>query len=222
MPSLLPGGKRMIVLKYAAGGTTPTVAMPVRLDAGVDLGAVGRVLGIESSSVRLNGHFVSRGLDLVSTLSWESLLSFFATRGHPVGSSLVDAIVVEGKPVVQGWNSSSNVNDGHLFLKRKNTINDTMSPKRCRVLEGSSNMHNVGIEQEIDDVCCIKRQLKLEEELPSKKGKNDKCTLGLLKEASKLSTISAETGSNCSFVNEFGKRLRVDDICNALSSKKVK
>ncbi|XP_008794611.2 LOW QUALITY PROTEIN: uncharacterized protein LOC103710593 [Phoenix dactylifera] len=69
----------------------------VSADRGVDLGAVGRALGLDPSTVRLNGHFLSRGPDLVSSVTWGSLLSFFASRGFPSGRSDHDAVVVQGK-----------------------------------------------------------------------------------------------------------------------------
>lgn len=152
---------RMIALKSAAAaGKTAAVTIPVRGSAGVDLGGVGRALGLEPSTVRLNGHFVSRGVDLVSKLSWNSLFSFFAARGLPAGGSLLDPIVVQGKPIA---------NTG---LKRKVTTKDENPYKRSRMVEGCSKEQNIGNEQLADNKClCIKRQLKLVDDRPSKKGK---------------------------------------------------
>ncbi|KAK1259865.1 hypothetical protein QJS04_geneDACA020771 [Acorus gramineus] len=71
-------------------------------ERGVDLGEVGRVFGLDPASVKLNGHFLSRGPDLVSrSVTWSSLLSYFSGRGFPDGRSVDRAVVVDGKPISQ-------------------------------------------------------------------------------------------------------------------------
>lgn len=103
--------ERIIKLFVCSGdspGSGKLTAIPVSADGGVDLGAVGCALGLEPSSVRLNGRFVSRGPDLISSLTWGSLLGFFACRGLPVGASELDPVVVQGKPsIVPGMRLSA-------------------------------------------------------------------------------------------------------------------
>ncbi|KAJ4773150.1 amino acid-ligase [Rhynchospora pubera] len=96
-----------------AGAHTPTSEITVRLSEGVDLGSVGRALGLYPHTVRLNGYYISRaGHYYVSPgLSWGPLLDFFAQRGLPCGNSEGDAIVVQGK--------HAGSTDGNAFLKRE-------------------------------------------------------------------------------------------------------
>ncbi|GAV70712.1 hypothetical protein CFOL_v3_14210 [Cephalotus follicularis] len=64
----------------------------------LDLGSISRAFGLDPSTVKLNGHFVSRGVDLVSSsVTWRSLLSFFSARGLSTGKDYSDALTVDGK-----------------------------------------------------------------------------------------------------------------------------
>ena len=64
----------------------------------LDLGSISRAFSLDPSTLRLNGHFIGRGADLVaSSVTWKSLLCFFSSRGLPAGSSDADAIIVDGK-----------------------------------------------------------------------------------------------------------------------------
>jgi hypothetical protein len=60
---------------------------------------VGRALGLDPNSLRLNGYYVSRsGSNYVSPgLLWGQLLDFFVQRELPCGGGIVDAVVVLGK-----------------------------------------------------------------------------------------------------------------------------
>ncbi|KAI0529525.1 hypothetical protein KFK09_002077 [Dendrobium nobile] len=177
--TLAAGEMMMVALKLADNAsTTAAVKITVRGSAGVDLGSVGRALGLEPSTVRLNGHFISRGTDLISSLSWKSVLSFFAARGLPAGGSLLDSIVVQGKPTANtGWHSSSDIDHvGHIGFKRKGTLKDEKPGKKNRFLEGQPKEQNIGTKLLANDKClCIKRQLKLVDHQPSKKGKIGEC-----------------------------------------------
>lgn len=66
-------------------------------DHRIDIGSIATIFGLEPSSLKLNGHFLSRGLDLVSSVTWKSLLSFFSAKRLPIGSADLDALVVDGK-----------------------------------------------------------------------------------------------------------------------------
>lgn len=67
-------------------------------DQRIDLGFVARAFGLDPSSLRLNSHFIGRGVDLVaSSVTWKSLLSFFSSKGLPTGKDQRDALVVTGK-----------------------------------------------------------------------------------------------------------------------------
>ncbi|XP_059660161.1 uncharacterized protein LOC132306677 isoform X2 [Cornus florida] len=65
----------------------------------LDLGSIARTFGVDPWTLKLNGHFVSRGVDLVaSSVTWKSLLSFFSARGLSTGTADADALIVDGKP----------------------------------------------------------------------------------------------------------------------------
>jgi hypothetical protein len=72
-------------------------------DEKVDLGSIAKAFGLDPSTLRLNGYFISRGVDLISSsVTWNSLLSFFSSRSLSTGKSNHDAIVVTGKVVYKG------------------------------------------------------------------------------------------------------------------------
>lgn len=67
-------------------------------DQKLDLGSIARTFGLDPSTVKLNGHFISRGVDLVSaSVTWTSLLSFFSAKGLSTGMDNRDALIVDGK-----------------------------------------------------------------------------------------------------------------------------
>ncbi|RWW57020.1 hypothetical protein BHE74_00036228 [Ensete ventricosum] len=88
---------KLFVVSASGGGGS---VIPVSDGGGVDLGAVGCAVGLDPSSVTLNGYFISRGPDFVSSFTWGSLVSFFTSRGLPTGGSQLDPVVVQGKPTL--------------------------------------------------------------------------------------------------------------------------
>lgn len=81
----------------------PSLSIVVRLlvasdEQRIDLGSIAQAFGLEPSTIKLNGHFISRGVDLVaSSVTWKSLLSFFSAKGLPTGKDDGDALDVTGK-----------------------------------------------------------------------------------------------------------------------------
>lgn len=64
----------------------------------LDLGSIARAFGLDPLTLKLNGHFISRGVDLISSsVTWKSLLSFFSARGLSTGADDSDALIVSGK-----------------------------------------------------------------------------------------------------------------------------
>ncbi|KAL7599603.1 hypothetical protein Lser_V15G26991 [Lactuca serriola] len=64
----------------------------------IDLGSIARTFGLEPATLMLNGHFISRGVDLIaSSVTWKSLISFFSSRGLSTGTTGSGALVVDGK-----------------------------------------------------------------------------------------------------------------------------
>lgn len=67
-------------------------------DQKLDLGSIARTFGLDPSTLKINGHFISRGVDLIaSSVTWRSLLSFFSSKGLSTGKDENDAIIIDGK-----------------------------------------------------------------------------------------------------------------------------
>ncbi|XP_074568804.1 uncharacterized protein LOC141825313 [Curcuma longa] len=199
---------KLFVCSADSPGNGKLAAIPVSDDGGVDLGAVGRALRLEPSSVRLNGRFVSRGPDLVSSLTWGSLLDFFACRGLPLGASELDPVVVQGKPSI--------VPD-HLCFKRKITLEDETPHKKNKFNQDKSSFIR-GREGDLDDTdsLCIKRKLKLEDDCLSRKNqKIIDCSSGV-----KHELFKPVFSFGC--INGHGKRSRQDDLVPEFPCKRVR
>ncbi|CAH9093885.1 unnamed protein product [Cuscuta europaea] len=121
----------------------PVVALE---DQRLDLGLIARTFGIEPATLKLNGHFVSRGIDLIaSSVTWKSLISFFSTRGFSTGTSDSDALIVDGKLSKLGSKRSSDFVDRRvpqsLCLKRKLGLDRSSAPlKRTRMNESNTDL----------------------------------------------------------------------------------
>lgn len=192
-------------------------------DRGVDLGAVGRALGLDPSTVRLNGYFLSRGPDLVSSVTWGSLCSFFISRGFPSGGSDHDAVVVQGKPAAnQGSQFPDSDDENHISFKREVRLENESPLKKNRLTEGNSCGLEVGDGQlSDDDSLSIKRRLKLEDNNSFKKRKTTECNTESVNEQSKLKTVVPKMGFSYGCVNGHGKRLREEELVPKIPCKRV-
>lgn len=64
----------------------------------LDLGSIARTFGLDPSTLKLNGYFISRGADLISSsVTWRSLLRFFSAKGLSTGKDDKEALIVDGK-----------------------------------------------------------------------------------------------------------------------------
>ena len=98
--------KRMTV-KLFCPSLSKVVSYVVREDQRLDLGSIARTFGLDPWSVKLNGHFISRGRDFISSsLTWNSLLSFFSSRSLPTGAVDANPLVVDGKLCRPGTKST--------------------------------------------------------------------------------------------------------------------
>ncbi|XP_063945353.1 uncharacterized protein LOC108206505 isoform X3 [Daucus carota subsp. sativus] len=67
-------------------------------DERIDLGSISRTFGLDPLTIRINGHFISRGVDFIaSSVTWKSLISFFSARGFSTGISAIEPLRVDGK-----------------------------------------------------------------------------------------------------------------------------
>ncbi|KAG4951719.1 hypothetical protein JHK85_045586 [Glycine max] len=108
-------------------------------DQRIDLGFVARAFGLDPSSLRLNSHFIGRGVDLVaSSVTWKSLLSFFSSKGLPTGKDQRDALVVTGKLCKVG------LKRGHDSQHFQNGVG--------KMLEGENAGNSRDIHDKVDDL----------------------------------------------------------------------
>ena len=93
----MANGKK-ITIKLCCSSLSKVVSYVARDDQRLDLGSIASTFGLDPWSLKLNGHFISRGPDLISSsLTWNSLLSFFSSRSLPTGAHDSSPLLVDGR-----------------------------------------------------------------------------------------------------------------------------
>ncbi|KAB1210182.1 hypothetical protein CJ030_MR4G020623 [Morella rubra] len=145
----------------------------------LDLGSIARNFGLDPATLKLNGHFIGRGVDFIaSSVTWNTLLSFFSARGLPTGKDDQDALVVDGKLSKVGTkrphdprdavNGRCNVTEyeayGHSRKPQPEDVNLLENKKLKETNLGSGDLHGLGVKRKqlLDDVSQFKR-LKINE-----------------------------------------------------------
>lgn len=134
----------------------------------LDIGSISRMFGLDPSTVKLNGHFISRGVDLVSSsVTWRSLLSFFSSKGLSTGTDdHKGALIVDGKlckvgskstrTIVFLWGFSDEYNRlfGFLFGSRESLGKSGRWPLVCsfRIVAILSSLFFVGAHEPQDGI----------------------------------------------------------------------
>jgi hypothetical protein len=91
------------IVKLFCPSVSKTIPFAARDKQRLDLGSIALTFGLDPATLKLNGHFISRGDDLIaSSVTWNALLSFFSARGLSTGKDDQDALVVDGKPIKVG------------------------------------------------------------------------------------------------------------------------
>ncbi|XP_052170299.1 uncharacterized protein LOC127786721 [Diospyros lotus] len=132
-------GERKRIVKLFCPSLSKVAAFVALDDQMLDLGSMARAFGLEPSTLKLNGHFISRGVDFIaSSVTWKSLLSFFSSRGLSTGASDADALVVDGKLCKLGTKRFIDYNRNiikcdDIGLKRKQCMDDGSPLKRMRI-----------------------------------------------------------------------------------------
>uniref|UniRef100_A0A453GB81 Uncharacterized protein n=1 Tax=Aegilops tauschii subsp. strangulata TaxID=200361 RepID=A0A453GB81_AEGTS len=146
-----------------------SAAIAVDGGGGVDLALVGRALGLDPASVRLNGYFVSRGPGHVSTaVTWGALLAFFAARGLPTGADPTAPVAVRGRPAP----SPPRPGDPGVLQssKRKSGLETENCSKKSKLQHNSSALSKSSEELLSDEITLgLKRRLRLDDMTPSKR-----------------------------------------------------
>ncbi|PIN26203.1 hypothetical protein CDL12_01056 [Handroanthus impetiginosus] len=182
----------------------------------LDLGSIARVFGLDPNTLKLNGHFISRGVDLIaSSVTWKSLIGFFSARGLSTGASDSDALLVDGKLSKIGSKRSHDPEDtgnGIVNTKEQGNSRDTKKPLR----EHCSGP--LDVTKECNGLSS-KRKLWLEDETHLKKAKSDQIVSGILE---RKGTTSANCRFSCSFFSKNMKRMRSDEMVAAPPLKKIR
>jgi hypothetical protein len=90
-------------IKLFCPSLSKTACLAVWDEQRLDLGSIALTFGLDPLTLKLNGHFISRGLDhIASSLTWNSLLSFFSARGFSTGINHQHPLLVDGRLIKLG------------------------------------------------------------------------------------------------------------------------
>ncbi|KAF5822132.1 hypothetical protein HanXRQr2_Chr01g0022931 [Helianthus annuus] len=185
------------------------VQLVARDDQRLDLGSIARSFALDPATVKLNGHFISRGVDFIaSSVTWKSLISFFSSRGLSTGTAGSAALVVDGKISKSGCKRANDPVNGitstsdarYSNINRKPLFEDSNS----KDVDSESNAFSLKRKQE--DASCSLKRLKL-----------DESGLGM-----KEHTWPSKTRFTCSFLGVNMKRRREDETVLPASCKKCR
>ncbi|XP_038713256.1 uncharacterized protein LOC120007137 isoform X2 [Tripterygium wilfordii] len=148
----MSGKEKPRTIKLLCPSLRKIVELEVWDEQRLDLGFIAKVFGLVPSTLKLNGHFISRGVDLVSSsVTWSSLLSFFSAKGFSTGKDDKDALIVDGKLCKAGTKLCE---EGHLAseydgpgFKRKQLFEDASLLKKLKIHETNSDIQGIGNNQ---------------------------------------------------------------------------
>ncbi|MED6203903.1 hypothetical protein PIB30_003640 [Stylosanthes scabra] len=164
----------------------------------IDLGSIAKAFGIEPSTLKLNGHFISRGVDLISSsVTWNSLISFFSSKGLSTGQNLSDALLVTGKL-------------SKLANKREHEPQDFENGNVKAIQIENKKLRDGNSGETLDELCC-KRKQPLEGFNLFKKLKSDNNKSDTRDKVDNLSGGIFRSPFTCSQMSKNRKRIRDDD-----------
>ncbi|XP_024954503.2 uncharacterized protein LOC102611090 isoform X2 [Citrus sinensis] len=183
----------------------------------LDLGSIARAFGLDPSTVKLNGHFISRGFDFVSSsVTWRPLIKFFSAKGLSTGKDDKDALIVDGKlskvgskPPVCSICRRPLAEDINLFKNKK--LKDSSSGYE----EGDHHAamsNGLGLKRKhsLEDLCLLKK-LKIKES-------NSDCQGSANKHCSTFS----RTQFTCSHMSDSVKGPRENEVITATPCKRIR
>ncbi|CAH9075410.1 unnamed protein product [Cuscuta epithymum] len=196
-------------------------------DQRLDLGLIARTFGIEPATLKLNGHFVSRGIDLIaSSVTWKSLISFFSARGFSTGTSDSDALIVDGKLSKLGSKRGA-----HIPVEDE--IRSVMGPITHPECSNGINIKRIkhgtpGSSEFVDrrvpqsNSLCLKRKLGLDRSsVPLKRTRTNESNPDLT-ETNPVFVTKGDRHLPCSLVSDEAKRRREEDMGVASPLKKIR
>ncbi|XP_039013752.1 uncharacterized protein LOC120143514 isoform X2 [Hibiscus syriacus] len=203
----------------------PSVSKLVRFVAcdshKLDVGSISRLFGLDPSTVKLNGHFISRGVDLVSSsVTWRSLLSFFSSKGLSTGTDgdHKRALIVDGKLCKVGIKTGNpGINDAGITAKRH--LKDICSVENKRLRESrSAGSHDGG---ECSNGIGFKRKSSMENHSLLKKLKINETNSELKGKGNNKVSPVYSTPFKCSYLSGNMKRGREDEMIAGVPSKRI-
>ncbi|RAL43419.1 hypothetical protein DM860_012560 [Cuscuta australis] len=181
-------------------------------DERIDLGHIARTFGIEPATLKLNGHFISRGVDLIaSSVTWKSLLSFFSARGFSTGASHSDALTVDGKLSKLGTKRGA-----HIPLE--NEIQSVLNPQCIKLISpkrikdgsrGSSDFLNRKFSQL--NSLGLKRKLEVDGGIPVKRTRTNECNPDIITQRGPVFANKRERHLPCSLDCDAAKQRKEDE-----------
>ncbi|XVF32179.1 hypothetical protein REPUB_Repub17cG0059600 [Reevesia pubescens] len=223
----------------------PSVSKLVRFVAWdgtkLDLGSIARAFELDPSTVKLNGHFISRGVDLVSSsVTWRSLLSFFSSKDLSTGTDDDDkgALIVDGKLCKVGTKRAHEPQDGvdgsdqHVAGKpgiikdlgntSKLQLEELYSLKNKKIRDSSSGSHDGdGRPVSKRNGLGFKRKSLMDDVSLLKKLKINETNSDFKgRENGNSSTVSS-TPFKCSYLSGNMKRMREDEVIVAEPCKRI-
>ncbi|CAA7013922.1 unnamed protein product [Microthlaspi erraticum] len=178
-------------------------------DQKLDFKAIAAAFELEPSTVKLNGHFISRGIDLLATcVTWQSLLAFFSARGFSTGEDESGALFVDGKLCKVGTKRAHSDPQEDITCNDLGLIRNKKLKDKCSVEEPLVSGGN-------------KRKLLSEDRHSLKKLKlsmGDSCG----KYVAGRQGGNSKTPLKCSFISDGLKRTREDEMIVTSACKRTR
>ncbi|MCL7049581.1 hypothetical protein MKW94_009171 [Papaver nudicaule] len=207
-------------------------------DENLDLGLIATTFGLEPSTLKINNHFISRGADFVSSsVTWKSLLSFFASRGLTTGSNEHDVIVIDGRISKPGTKRGRSnpweiVRGDDRSSECSGLSNDTKGSMGDQFKKIKTNAYNLGVcqpssssfsgsREEINfNGVAAKRKPLIEDINPLKKKKMSESSSGKLNFPITSSVVRSVRNCIGGSISGSLKRMRIDGMVMAAPNKR--
>ncbi|TMX01872.1 hypothetical protein EJD97_023326 [Solanum chilense] len=190
----------------------------------LDLGYIARIFGLNPLTLKINGHFISKGVDFIaSSVTWKSLLSFFSARGfstHP--------LIIQGNLSKLGSKRSHSPTLVENGLLCKKDLND----EREKCHEETNSLSNKKLKEStrgndrLYNFACAgvalnqKRKLCLEGSGLLKRSRTDEYDSGLREE--RVEFPNADRPLLCNLAREKLKRFRDDEMVVTTPFKRIR
>ncbi|KAF5741276.1 hypothetical protein HS088_TW10G00272 [Tripterygium wilfordii] len=228
----MSGKEKPRTIKLLCPSLRKIVELEVWDEQRLDLGFIAKVFGLVPSTLKLNGHFISRGVDLVSSsVTWSSLLSFFSAKGFSTGKDDKDALIVDGKLCKAGTKRAHDnrnvVNGIHCTTELKDLcINSSLQTDNGlhinkKLRESGSVCEEGHLASEYDGPGFKRKQL-FEDASLLKKLKIHETNSDIQGIGNNQSDTIWSTCSTSSYVNGNLKRMREKDVIVAAPCKKIR